>query len=122
MLVIICNMFKTFIIILFLKFMFHYSALSFCNRLKVYYLALLCNMLKFCGMYIYFLKRFDIALKCYYSPLLERLNFLCNFKKYAQRLNILNFFKAFYMLKLYRSACLHISHFSKKKMLWLITR
>jgi hypothetical protein len=111
MLTFIFNMFKIIIkIISFLKLIFYYTALNLYNKVKIYYFVLLCNNIlklnKLNSMYIVFLKcfNFSIVFKYYYSALLEKLNFMHNFKKSLLSFNISYFFNMFKMLKMYKSA------------------
>jgi hypothetical protein len=103
---------------LLLKFIFCHLALNFCNKAKIYCFALLYNnVLKLNSVYMAFLKRvgFGVVLKFYYSSLLEKLNFLHNFKKSLLSFHILHFFNMFNMLKMYKSAWFNIFYKAKNR-------
>jgi len=81
-----------------LKLVFYYKVLNLYSKAKIYYFVLLYNNIlklnKLHSAYIAFLKCFSFGavFKYYYSALLERLNFVHNFKKSLLSFNILYFF------------------------------
>jgi hypothetical protein len=113
------NMFKIIVkVVSLLKFIFYCKALNLYSKAKIYCFVLLYNnILKLNSTYIAFFKCFSFGavFKYYYSALLERLNFVHNFKKSLLSFNILYFFSMFNMLKMYKSAWFYIFHHSKNR-------
>jgi len=101
-----------------LLFIFHYKISNFCNKVKIYHFALLYNnILKLNSIYINFCMHFGfgIAFKFYYSALLEKLNFLHNFKKSLFSFSILHFINMFNMLKMYKSVWFYTLYNSQNR-------